>query len=216
MQELQARTQFLTPMNCGLARKPKQRKRKWPNKKTGNILERRLQDAEAKSAIKKMKLSIKDCTQTLRRLNADIRKRTAVLTDMTWAPGLCYCKRKLNIKSAPMVACDGVLKDKSNAHLCPGAGWFHCQCVGLTVQAASKLKEWKCHVCRFPQADAEKEEEDLTEQVREEREDDDVKEHDTQPSEEEQNELVPEEYSTSEQVGDNTAQNGDIQDSSDE
>ena len=52
----------------------------------------------------------------------------------------CYCKK---YKEEEMLGCDG-----GDDEDCPGNGWYHPSCVGLTAEDVRALKTWVCSACK--------------------------------------------------------------------
>ena len=52
----------------------------------------------------------------------------------------CYCKK---YKEEEMLGCDG--GDDAD---CPGNGWYHPSCVGLTAEDVEVLDTWVCNGCK--------------------------------------------------------------------
>jgi hypothetical protein len=111
---------------------------------------------EVKHALKKRRATqTKEKMAESKKLVADIaalkkkvksleRRKKAVLMTQKYTGPFCYCKKDSNSKE--MVACSGGGTSKSQA-LCPGYGWFHFRCVGLTASKAETLDVFRCHVC---------------------------------------------------------------------
>ena len=51
----------------------------------------------------------------------------------------CWCKK---YREEEMLGCDGDDDD------CPGNGWYHPSCVGLTAEDVEALDTWVCNGCK--------------------------------------------------------------------
>jgi hypothetical protein len=90
----------------------------------------------SRAALKASRAKLKQGAEYLRLL-------TSVAPQQNREGVFCYCKGKRETrKDQTMLCC-------ADEDTCPGRGWYHALCVGMTPRQAEAATDWRCQPCQL-------------------------------------------------------------------